>query len=55
MISETKTDDSFATRNFLINRFNAPFSLDQNANGGEIMFYLRENILENLLGPLCLI
>ena len=42
MISETRTDCSFPTRNFLINDFSAP--LDRDGNEGGIVLYVIEHI-----------
>ena len=49
MISETKTDDSFPTRKFLIECYTAPYLLDKNNVGGGILVYVRENITSKLI------
>ena len=49
MISETKTDNSFPSANFLIDGFSQPYRIDRNSSGGGIMLYVREDIPSNLL------
>ena len=49
MISETKIDDSFPVANFLIDGFSQPYRIDRNSSGGEIMLWVREDILSNPL------
>ena len=49
VISETETDESFPKRNFLIEGFSTPYSLDCNSKGGGIMLYVRADIPSNLL------
>ena len=49
MVSETKTDDSFLVRNFIIEGFSTLYRLDRDSNGGDIVLYLREDIPSNLL------
>ena len=44
MISETKIDDSYPTRRFLIDGYTAPYRLDRNSVGGGILVYVREDI-----------
>ena len=44
MISETKIDDSYATNQFIIQRYAAPLRLDRNSRGGGILIYVREDI-----------
>ena len=48
LISETKTDSSFPTAQFLINRFTT-YRRDRNRNGGGMLLYIREYIPSNLL------
>ena len=49
MISETKIDNSFPTRQFLIDGYTAPYRLDRNSAGGGILVYVREDIPSKLL------
>ena len=49
MISETKIHENFPLDQFKINRFNTPFMLDQNSNGGGIMLFVREDIPAKLI------
>ena len=49
MISETKIDESFPKRNFLIEGFSTPYRLDSDSKGGEIMLYVRADIPSNIL------
>ena len=49
MISETKTDDSFPTRKFLIDGYTAPYLLDKNGASGGILVYVREDISSKLI------
>ena len=44
MISETKTDDSFPTGNFVIDGYSTPHRSDRNSNVGRIFLYIREYI-----------
>ena len=48
MISETKIDDSFPLRNFLVGAFSKPYRLDRDSLGGGILLYVREDIQTNL-------
>ena len=49
MISETNIDDSFSTRQFLIDGYTAPYRLDRNSVGGGIFVYVREGISSKLI------
>ena len=49
MISETKTDDSFQTRQFLIEGYTAPYHLDRNIAVGGVLVYVREDIPSKLI------
>ena len=49
MISETKIDNSFPKRQFLVKGFCEPFRIDRNIHGGGILFYVREDIPVKLL------
>ena len=49
MISETKLDDSFPAAQFLLHGFSAPYRLDRNSKGGEILLYVTEYIPSRLL------
>ena len=49
LVSETKIDDSFPTRNFLIDGFSTPYILDRNSNGGGLMLFVKEDIPSNIV------
>ena len=49
MVSETKIDMSFPTSQFVIQGFATPFRLDRTNTGGEIHFYVRDDIPCKLL------
>ena len=49
MVSETKTDMSFPTSQFIIQGFAAPFRLDRAHTGGGILVYVRDDIPSKLL------
>ena len=49
MISETKIDDSFPSKQFLIDGFTAPYRLDRNGSDGGILVYIREDIPSKLI------
>ena len=49
MISETKTDDSFSTENFLIDGFSQPYRADWYSSISGIMLYVRKDIPSNLI------
>ena len=49
MISETKLDDSFLQKQFLILGFHSPFRFDRNKPGGGILLYVREDIPAKVL------
>ena len=44
MVSETKIDETFPSRQFYIEGFTPPYRLDQNCHGGGILVYVREDI-----------
>ena len=44
MISETKIDDSFFVRQFLLSGYTRLYRIDCNSNGGGILVFIRENI-----------
>ena len=52
MVSETKIDESFPIEGLLrfiiIEGFSVPYRVDQNANGGGIMLFLRKDIFSKL-------
>ena len=50
-ISETKLDDSFPAGQFKIPCYASSFRLDRNQNGGEILVFIREDILAKFLSP----
>ena len=45
VITETELDNSFPTLQFLVKGFAEPFRLDRNRNGGGVMIYIRDDIL----------
>ena len=49
MISETKLDPSFPTRQFHIHGFSEPYRFDRNSIGGGILLYIREDIPSKLI------
>ena len=49
MISETKLNDSSLEAQLYIEGFRAPFRLDRNKHGGDILLYVRNNINAVLL------
>ena len=49
MISETKIDETFPTRQFYIDGYTPPYRLDQNCNGGGLMVFVREDIPSKLI------
>ena len=49
MVSETKLDDGFPTRRFVVKCFTVPYRLDRNSSDGGILVYLQENIPLKLL------
>ena len=44
LISETKLNDTFPFRLFLINDYHTPFRFDRNDNGGGLLLYFRDHI-----------
>ena len=48
MVPETKIDDSFPIRNFLIHGFCPPYRLDCVSKGGGIMLYIESLIIGHL-------
>ena len=44
MISETKFDNSFPKREFIIPGFTEPYRIDRNCHGGGILLYIRSDI-----------
>ena len=49
LTSETKHDDSFPTRQFLIKGSSAPYMLERDSSGGRILVYVREDFASNLI------
>ena len=43
LLSETKLNDTFPSGQFLMNGYQAPFRLDRNENGGDLLLYLRDH------------
>ena len=48
MISETKIDETFPSRQFSIERCTPPYRLDRNCHGGGILVYVREDMPSKL-------
>ena len=44
LISETKLDSSFPSRQFVIKGYSTPLRLNRNRNGGGLLLYTREDI-----------
>ena len=44
VITETKLDDTFPEKQFLIAGYKKPYRLDRNISGGGVMIYVREDI-----------
>ena len=44
VITETKLDDTFPEKQFLISGYNKSYRLDRNVSGGGVMIYVREDI-----------
>ena len=49
MISETKIDEIFPSRQFYIEVFTPPYRLYRNCQGGGILVYVREDISSKLI------
>ena len=49
LLSETKIDETFPLKQFLILGFAKPLRLDRNSRGGGIMLFIRNNISFRLL------
>ena len=49
MMSETKIDETFPSRQFFIKGFTPPYRLDWNCHGGGILVYVREDIPSKLI------
>ena len=49
MISETKIDETFSSRQSYIEGFPPPYRLDRNCHGGGILVYVREDIPYKLI------
>ena len=49
MISETKIDKTFPSRQFYIEGFTLPYRLDQNCHGGGVLVYVRGGIPSKLI------
>ena len=49
MLTKTKLDHSFPTRQFLMKDFTAPYRLDRNVESGGMLVYNREDITLELL------
>ena len=49
MVTETKTDKSFSTSQFIIPGFTSPYRFDRTKDGGGILVYIREDIPSQLL------
>ena len=49
VVGETKLDETFPEKQFLMSGYKKPYRLDGNANGGGIMIYVREDIPSDTL------
>ena len=49
LITETKIDQSFPTRQFLMAGYSEPYRLDRNQHGGGLLVYVREDIPSHIL------
>ena len=49
VIQETKLDETFPEKSFIIPGFKAPFRQDRNRHGGGIMVFVREDIQSRML------
>ena len=49
VITETKLDDTFPEKQFLISGYKKPYRLDRNMHGGGIMIFVREDIPSDIL------
>ena len=49
MISETKLDNSFPTRQFLTDGYTSPYSLDKNGKCGAIFVFVWEDISSKII------
>ena len=49
MVSEKKLDKSFPVGQFLIEGYGVPYRVEQSANGGWIMLFVRKGILSKLV------
>ena len=49
MISETKLDESLPPGQFLLDGYSVPFRSERDANCGDILFFIREDIPSKLL------
>ena len=49
MISESKLDSTFLSSQFQIYGFRTPYRLDRTNRGGEILLFLRDNLITTLL------
>ena len=47
LIQETKFDNSFPNRQFLIKGYSAPYRLDRDAQGGEVLLFMTYSTSDN--------
>ena len=52
LISETKLDNSFPNRQFLIKGYSAPYRLDRDAQGGEVLLFMTYSTSDNEIPPI---
>ena len=52
LISETKLDNSFPNRQFLIKGYSAPYRLDRDAQGGEVLLFITYSTSDNEIPPI---
>ena len=55
MVTETKIDKSFPTRQFVIPGFTSPYRFDRTKEGGGILVYISEDIPFKLLNISCIV
>ena len=53
LISETKTDDTFPTSQFLMSGYSNVYRLDRNDKGGGIMLFVKDNLITFPVSGFC--
>ena len=49
IVGETRVDDTFSNNQFNIDSFSKPYRMDRNRFGGEVMIFIREDILNKVV------